>query len=258
MKIAVCLYGQPREYIRGFNNINNFIINNSLEVDYYYHTWILNDNETSYNASSWRYINQDQLQMEPNIINNLNSLYKPKKFLFEKSKTFDPNVFENTISYKNMNLSREKLLEDKILYNNLNNVLSQLYSRNKVRDLLYSEINENNTLYDIVLTLRFDYLNEININVSDLDLTKIYTAGIYFPRHMISDNILLLPPNSYLNIFNIYDNLYSLLNNEDINKFMLNLNEHIVINVEAIIMGSIIYNNEYHNLITLNYLTNFY
>ena len=28
MRVAICLYGQPRDYNNGYNNINNMIMNN--------------------------------------------------------------------------------------------------------------------------------------------------------------------------------------------------------------------------------------
>jgi len=44
IKIAWCLYGQPRFLLEGYNTIKNFIKNHN--VDFYYHTWTLNDGES--------------------------------------------------------------------------------------------------------------------------------------------------------------------------------------------------------------------
>ena len=61
-KIAFCLYGQPREYLKGYHT--NRILKErypEIGVDYYYHTWIKDNlaGDQYYEASEWRNISSD-------------------------------------------------------------------------------------------------------------------------------------------------------------------------------------------------------
>jgi len=87
MKIALCLSGQPRFVEKAFPNIYENLIR-GYDVDVFVHSWI--DEDKSYqfrNDGIWRNVTQDV-----NINSKILDLYKPKKFLFEKPKTFNVNI----------------------------------------------------------------------------------------------------------------------------------------------------------------------
>ena len=46
VKIAYCLYGQPRNLEEGYKTISKFVEN--YDVDFYYHTWVLENNNDLY------------------------------------------------------------------------------------------------------------------------------------------------------------------------------------------------------------------
>ena len=46
MRVAVVLFGQPRDYLKGYNNTMAFIKQQKdCKFDFFYHTWKLNENE---------------------------------------------------------------------------------------------------------------------------------------------------------------------------------------------------------------------
>ena len=76
MKIAICLYGQPRDYKNGYKCINNFIKNNSENTyDFFFHCWI--DDNIKYEISPWRKIDEKTLFIENQDIvkNHIHQLY---------------------------------------------------------------------------------------------------------------------------------------------------------------------------------------
>ena len=47
MNIAIILYGQPRNYLKGYNNINTFINSHkNCKFNFFFHCWTLNVNES--------------------------------------------------------------------------------------------------------------------------------------------------------------------------------------------------------------------
>jgi hypothetical protein len=131
MKVAFVLFGQPRDYINGFNNLASLISNHKdLEVDFFYHCWILNEGEV-YTSSKNRYINPFFLEYKADIKKSLKSLYKPKAFEYEYSiNEFDTTTYVDTLAYNfkiNINHNPGSLT---------NCVISQAYSRTKARNIL--------------------------------------------------------------------------------------------------------------------------
>jgi hypothetical protein len=46
IKLAFVLSGQPRNYIKGYNDIKEFLSNQEdIQVDFFYHCWIIDKNE---------------------------------------------------------------------------------------------------------------------------------------------------------------------------------------------------------------------
>lgn len=236
MKIAICLFGQPRDYKYGYTCINNLIKNNNYIYDFFFHCWI--DDNIKYETSSWRKIDKKTLFIKnQNIVkNDLLKLYKPISCLYEKP--LDKNNEKNLIEY--IRKSKAYMNSNQAKKDNIYNTLSQIYSRNKVKDLFEQYITNTKTNYDIVISTRFDgYCFPKKIDLSKIDKTKIYTAAArLIPRYIIPDNFLIIPQEIYVNWFNLYKNINNVVNNEKIEvktnyinqKFEFNMEEYLLSN----------------------------
>ena len=137
---------------------------------------------------------------------------------------------EKSIAYKNSNQAKK---------NNIYNSISQIYSRNKVKDLFEKYITNTKTNYDIVISTRFDgFCFPNNLEISNIQKNKIYTSSIYKPRYIIPDNFLIIPPDIYINWFNIYKNIKNVINNKEIETEMNNINEKLEFNMEELLLSN--------------------
>ena len=244
MRVAICLFGQPRNYNGGYNCIKNFIDkHNNIDFDIFYHTWHKDCSSNSleyYDSAPWSHSRpgSNELIIQPNTIEKLNNLYKPTDYIVEEPKRFDYKRFEHTLAFKNTAHSAKHV-------NNISNILSQCYSRNKVRNILNNYINKYNIQYDFVIHVRFDYVKHISINLNDIDLTKIYAPNnwVNANRIIITDPLIMLPQEHFLNIFNLYDNLENILNNNDVYELLKKYKEKLYLNSEELILASFFYYN---------------
>lgn len=238
MKIAICLFGQARDYKYGYTCINNFMKdNNKNKYDFFFHCWI--DDNIEYETSPWREIDKKTLFIEhQNIVkNDIVQLYKPVSYLFEKpldknKETFliEMEYIQKSIAYKN---------SSQVIQNNIYNIISQIYSRNKVKDLFEKYITNTETNYDTVISTRFDgFAFPNNLEISNIQKNKIYASSIHKPRHLIPDHFLIIPPEIYINWFNIYKNIKNLINNKKIDEAMNNINEPLLINMEQLLLSN--------------------
>jgi len=252
MKVAICLYGQLRDYKYGYTCISNFIKNNSENTyDFFFHCWI--DDNIKYEFSPWRKIDEKTLFIEnQNIVkNNIHQLYKPISCLFEKplDKNEETYLIEieyirKTKAYKNSHKSKQ---------NNIYNTFSQIYSRNKVKDLFEDYITDTKQNYDIVISTRFDgFCFPNKIDISNIQKKNVYTTSIHKPRYIIPDNFLIIPPEIYINWFNMYKNIKNLLNNEKLELEMNNINEKLEFNMEEILLSNYLFCG--YNLNNIKYI----
>ena len=247
-KIAICLFGQPRDYVIGHKNIKDLIEHQEqYDCDIFFHCWNI-ENHTVYTSAEWREIPKKSLLIEDmDVVNQqLLELYKPVKYKFENSiDKFNENIYNDTIAYKN-------ITNDKILQN-INNILSQMYSRNEVRKLFEQHISETNIEYDYVIMTRFDVMKKINLKLELLEGNKVYIDNMHYPRKIITDTFIICPQHIFILWFNLFDNLKNILNNEEINKKMKQNNEKLIVNAEELIMANFIY---YFDINLVNYLPN--
>jgi hypothetical protein len=251
MKIAFCLYGQPRKYMNGYIIFKEFLDRHpNIEVDFYYHTWF-DENALYYEASPWRDIGKQELQINKDIIRELNNLYKPKSFLVEKPKIFDTNKYKNSLAFSNTKNEKMK--------SNLSNVLSLLYTKNKVRELVHNEIEENHTKYDFIIASRFDFLNPISIHLNSIDINKMYIKRrIRNNSPIMDDSFAIMPVDHFLNIFNAYNNLDKMINNTDIDKIMKKNNELLQFNGEEMVMSNfLLYYENFDKVVYSDLIPNF-
>uniref|UniRef100_A0A6C0DQ94 Uncharacterized protein n=1 Tax=viral metagenome TaxID=1070528 RepID=A0A6C0DQ94_9ZZZZ len=230
LKIAYCLYGQPRNLEDGYNIISKFVEN--YNVDFYYHTWTLNHENEVYSHSNYRNIKIEEIKYDHDIINKINLLYKPKKYISELSKYFDYKNFENSLIFNNLECKDT---------NRISNTFSNFYSKQKVRDLLNETLEKEKINYDLVIISRFDMLKEINIDLNLLDKNKIYVSNIHNPRYIFSDAILIMNVDNFLNLMNAYNNLENLMSNNSLNDLINSYNEKLVFAPENILFANYLY-----------------
>lgn len=240
MKIAICLYGQPRDYKYGYTCISNFIKNNSENTyDFFFHCWI--DDNIKYETSPWRKIPEETLFIENQDIvkNYINQLYKPISCLFEKPLDKKKQSYLSEIEY--IRKSKAYINSNKSKQNNIHNTFSQIYSRNKVKDLFENYITSTKQNYDIVISTRFDGFGFPN----KLDISKIQKKYVYknpLPsRFIIPDNFLIIPPEIYINWFNMYKNIKNVVNNQKLELEMNNINEKLEFNPEEILLSNYLF-----------------
>jgi len=244
MKIAVVLYGQPRDYLTGYRNIMAFIKQHpTCTFDFFYHVWKLNENEV-YSSSPWRPI--DNLIYKDKIITELQELYNPISHECE----YQTQLIFNDLSYKNT-LAFNNTVEPQL--SNINNTLFQLYSRNKARNLLneYLKKEGNNVYYDFVIYVRFDIINMPEVNLSELNTSYTYISDRLYPRKILSDMCIITPTSVFLEWFNIYEMLKDILNNDDLEWDINVLNEKLILNIEELIFAKYIYH--YKNVDNIKY-----
>ena len=255
MKIAVVLYGQPRDYMAGYTILIDFLIKQNIEFDFFYHCWVLKEGQT-YSSSKNRYIDSSSLEYKSNIQEVLKDLYKPLAFEYEyQIDEFDKNKYYNTIAYNNkinMNINPGCIT---------NNIVSSIYSRTKARNILNDYINKTNTYYDFVVITRFDFTSKVVrplFNFRDLDTSKIYVSRKGYPRKIILDFFIVCPLSIFLQWFVIYDNLREILDSEKLSERMKQLNEGYIFNTEEIVTMSYLYNFDTTSMDKFEYYSQIY
>ena len=237
MRVAICLFGQPRNYKKGYEVLTQFLTQQKdVTADFFYHAWTLEPGRI-YPTSPYRNISISNLIYNKNTIAELNQLYKPIAHHYETQKTdFTPQRFETTLAYKNTVSPKKK--------ENINNVLSQMYSRSAVRNLLNQHILSTNTFYNTVIITRFDYGGALNFKLNNLDLSYTYVGGKNCPqRCILPDTFIMAPQAIFLDWFSIYDNLQRVLNTTDIYTSAKKYGETIEINGEEIILAHYLFYN---------------
>jgi hypothetical protein len=207
MKIALCFYGQPRLLNNPYVYISHkYWILDRYNTDIFIHSWIDNE-EKEFNYADQVKIKSKEIKNSDQIILNR---YKPKKYIFEKSKVFklDENQ-EKILKYKE---SEQKTRWSAGSYfnlteNNVNNHLSQLYSLSQSIKLIDDD-------YDWVILSRFD--NYI-INIPDLcslNNDDLYLDNKYYDVTCDVNNftdVLMIGGLEQIKSFNIFDKLNELI-----------------------------------------------
>jgi hypothetical protein len=246
LKVAYCLSGQPRNFEKGYNIISKFV--QKYDVDFYYHTWTLNNENETYPHSLHRNIKLDEIIYDPDIINKLNKLYNPIRYISESTTLFDYNSKENFKNSLIFNNTHNKNI------NSISNIFSNCYSKQKVRDLLNETIITQKLNYDFIIISRFDMLKEINIDLNLLDKNKIYVSNCHNPRVIFSDHILILNVENYLKLLNVYNNLNNLMNNFNLNNLMNHHKEKLIFNPEELLLANYLYYfNNFDNIEYINF-----
>ena len=214
--------------------------NNENTYDFFFHCWI--DDNIKYDVSPWRKIDKNTLIIKnENVVkNDISQLYKPKSYLYENPLDRNKEELLNEMEYIKKSKAYANCNNRK--KNNIYNTFSQIYSRNKVKDLFEEYITTTKTHYDYVISTRFDGFNiPKEVKLTNIQQPKIYTSSMYRPRYIIPDNFLIIPPEIYINWFNIYKNIKNIINNKDIELKMNNIKEKLNFNMEELLLSNYLF-----------------
>jgi len=205
MRVALCFYGQPRYIENTYTWLSHkYHIIDKYNADVFAHTWI-NNKEEKFIVSDW--VDKNSIDIENlNASNIILKRYKPKKYIFEESKTFELNDITREV-IKEKEISYELNYEGDFHYslNNENNLLSHLYSISKVIELLKDEKK-----YDFVILSRYDnYIKSIP-NLYQLDNSKLYLDN---NSPFTFSDILMIGGQENIEAFNCINNICELCKN---------------------------------------------
>lgn len=208
MKVALCLYGQPRQLYEGYASISEKILT-KYNPDVYIHTW---DSKIPYQVSPWRPIDPTPLSNPQEIIR----LYSPRKIQIEEARVFSPEKYPHLVQATINPFQRQ----------NIPNIISQLYSRQRVRDLFVKEGES----YDLVIATRFDIQID---SLPKFNGGEILFANTHPERpHIFNDNLVMLSQKSFIQLFNFEPLL------DELEK-----NGKVPLNMEEILTQSLISSN---------------
>ena len=244
MKVALCLFGQPRRFKEGYDILMEWLkapYHSNIEVDVFFHTWIMQPNEAI--SSYYRELEDEDKVIPEGTIDKLKELYRPVACTEDKPIVFDKAMYENSLLYKRTNeWGRE----------NANNTLSQQYSRQKVRDLLHGYTKNTGVKYDFVIGSRFDFIVPLTVDLNDLNPTRVHLTDCRFPRKHLPDPLIICNQKVFLKLFNVFDNLSNLINNDKLAKhFAKTCKELYIFHPEEILHMNYIY--YYHDNSALEY-----
>lgn len=160
MKIALCLFGQPRFIKETFPYIFHNLCE-GYDVDVFFHFWFdqdLQNKPYKYGGDGgW-----EKQRIDSDAIENSIKLYGPKLYKVDNSKTFsDTNLKTEYCYYPNGEIVPwskhwEESDEPDYIHRIVNNIFSQLYSINQVNLLRKEYEYSNNFKYDWIVKCRSD------------------------------------------------------------------------------------------------------
>lgn len=205
MRIAWCLYGQPRCYTIGYKYVRELMEKHpNIQFDFFIHCWYSEtDIGKTYEHSFYREINNSVLTIQPNTDTHILELYKPVAYLFEPVTQFDTEFIYDT-RIDDRTTPRQK--------SNYNNVLSSMYSKYKVNQLLQSYP----ATYDLVIETRFDYLNEFIVDLYSLNKDHIHVINHNLSHTIINDSYIIMNQTLFHHYSQAYVNLHHYIDNPDI------------------------------------------
>ena len=198
MRVAVCLSGQPRNARESFN----FIYHNIIEpnnADVFFHTYF--DPENPYMEKI--HMDRGECVLDATIVDDLVRLYKPKKFLVEKPKSFyNPNIKATEYRIKrsqelntHKNWTREEHERHVI-----KQMMSMFYSIFKANELKETYACENGFAYDYCIRVRFDLIPQLPIFCELINPNALTFQSMGHPDNIVSDWINI-GSNMIMNIF---------------------------------------------------------
>jgi hypothetical protein len=231
MKIAYCLYGQPRDYENGYKNIMNYIKSQEIECDFFFHAWYNNNDFIS--QSAWAEKRNGKIKITQETLLNVINLYKPKDYIIEEEKKFSFTEYDS-LMYKE---TKNKL--------HISNVMSSLYTTQSSFNIMNDYNKKYNINYDFIFVSRFDFLKQINLNLKEININYIYSSDIHFinKRKLISPALICGEYNKIYKLHNkLFSNIINICNNVEIKYILNKYNFSMIINHEELVMANLFYN----------------
>ena len=183
MRIALCLYGQPRDFGQNWNFIHKNIISGN-EVDVFLHTWY-NPEDLSINKMTPghenRRLESNLTQILPEITSAKDHIIEPQINFNDKLVTTSEKNIEECWSYSK-SYDREKFVRDRV-----KSSYSMWYSINQSVMLKEKYAQHHKFEYDIVVISRFDVSPKTSIDFSTINLTKLTSGYKSLPREQVND-----------------------------------------------------------------------
>ena len=220
MKVALCLSGQPRVIDIGYQKLKNALLDHN-DVDVFVHTWFDDENLSTESVIPGR----EGHQINPNAIDQIIHLYKPKAISVEKPKTWNrqfeypQKTFEKAHTWA-LEIPGDNPIEKATGY--LDNTTHCMWY-----SILMSNITkeryatESNTHYDWVIRNRFDYGPHVTIEFMEPpedDSAVYYQHNPDHPDGMVGDWYAMGSTNAmnvYSGLFNCLGQLVRQSNKED-------------------------------------------
>jgi hypothetical protein len=175
MKIAVLFSGRINDDTQQYENIMNILVSHH-HADFF----------ICYQKDS-----------NPEVVNNVISLYQPKKIMG------NDEIYFPVDKYPSSPESRP------------HRIMCMYKSRYLLRNLFQEYIEETKTEYDIVISTRMDMFYEDNTMLGEYQLPYIQQNIILIPEYWdcmgINDQIAVGNQNTILNYLNVYDSLHGML-----------------------------------------------
>ena len=183
MRIALCLYGQPRNFLSNWSHFQNNIISGN-NVDVFFHSWY-DPNDRNIRKMTPGFEN---FNLGESLDTGIPSLTNSKKFILENQRLFndkfvyatDENI-EECWSYSK-GYDRENFIRDRV-----KSGYSMWYSINQSLLLKETYAQENKFEYDCVIISRFDVSPRVKIDFNSVDLSKLISGYKELPRGEIND-----------------------------------------------------------------------
>ena len=171
MKTALCLYGQPREFLSNWGRIKSNIVDPN-NCDVFFHAWYDPADLSMHKLTP----NHEGRHFTPELQNALAQITEAKRFTIEKQRNFFLKPWE--ISEKTFEACwpwARRYGEDRFRKNRIFAHQSMWYSIHKSIGLKEEYAHENNFQYDCVFLMRFDVYPTEPVNVSEHDLNYLQT-----------------------------------------------------------------------------------
>ena len=202
MKVALCLFGQPRHINNPYTWLSHkYHIIDKYKADVYCHAWI-NNEEKSFGYAD-QVMEELKAKEDINADKKILKKYNPKKHFFEKSLKFKlddyliPIIKQKEIEYTSRINGSFNWSE-----NNENNHLSQLYSMSKSISLIDDK-------YAWVILTRYDvYIYNLP------NLYQLEPDNLYLDNQWINNfsDVLMIGGQKQIESLNCFDNVPDLCN----------------------------------------------
>ena len=209
MKVALILSGQPRNIPFGYDFFQNTLLSH-YDVDVFAHTWFDPNNLSTQSVIPGR----QHLSLDPNAINYISELYKPKELLVELPKTwtemceFTDKVFTNAHTWAD----QANIIPQAKVYSS--NITHSMFYSIMMSNLLKEQYAvENDIKYDVVIRGRFDCAPHNILNLNDVDFSNdvYYYQELFQPDGMVSDWFGMGSPTVMNYYASLYFNIYHLV-----------------------------------------------